>query len=442
VPFLDPAAEMAAIPNDPFFDRQWGFHNTGTNPGIPTPREDADVNAPEAWDLAQGSPSVVVAIIDSGLRLGHPDIATRVWTNAGETANGLDDDGNGLVDDVRGWDWVNDDNDPTDDSGHGSNIAGLVGAIRDNELGYAGLDQGARLMILKGFRADLAYFYSWAIPAVTYAVDEGAHVVNFSAGGSEFSAAFEAAAEYAYGMDVLFTAPMMNANSAVVYYPAAFPHVVAVGATNARDERAAPFCWGGGSNYGPHIDLTAPGDRIYNITSSSDTNYNVYWCGSSMSAPTVAATASLMLSLDPTLTPDAILAVLRATAEDQVGRPTEDTPGFDDHHGYGRLDAFAALSALATAAEDDAADQGLSLSAAPNPAAGSVRLALVLERTADVSVGVYDVLGREVATLHDGPLAAGPHAFVLDAARLPAGVYVVRARTASGVAVQRLTVGH
>lgn len=435
-----PDARLVDLPNDPHFNRQWGHLNTGSHPGVPSPTAGAHINAPGAWALSTGSDQIIVAIVDSGLRLGHPDIAARVWTNPAETPNGLDDDGNGLVDDVYGWDWVNNDNDPTDDSGHGSNIAGLVGAIADNGIGVAGVDHAARLMILKAFAANLSGFYSWWISAVTYAVDHGAHVVNLSAGGEQPSAALTAAAAYARAADVLFTAPMMNFNNAVPYYPAAIPTVVAVGATNQRDERAAPFCWGGGSNIGPHIELSAPGDYMYGLTHNSDTNYFSYWCGSSMSAPYVAATASLMLARNPALTVEQILATLRSSAVDQVGRPTEDTPGFDIHHGHGRLDAAAALAAMPVADAAAPEAERLALTLAPNPASGTVALTLVATVGEAVRVGVYDVLGREVARVHDGPWATGARTLTVDASRFAPGLYVVRATAGRAVATQRLTV--
>jgi hypothetical protein len=366
-----------------------------------------------------------------------------LWTNAGEIpGNSVDDDGNGFVDDHLGWDWVNNDNDPTDDSGHGSNIAGTVGAITDNGVGYAGLDRSARLMILKIFAADLSGFYSWWIEAMTYAADRGARVINLSGGGDQPAAALEAAVDYVTGLGALFTAPMMNFNNNVPYYPAAYANAFAVGATNMRDERAAPYCWGGGSNFGPHIDLSAPGDYIYNITHSSDTHYTVFWCGSSMSAPTAGAAASMALALDPTLTVAELRELLQSTAADQVGRPAEDTPGWDIYHGHGRLDMFAAVSAVSTAAEDgpDGA-VGITLaSARPNPTSGRTVAVLTLDEPQEVRLELFDALGRRVATLHEGLLGAGSRSIEFGTQDLASGLYRLVLTGDAGSIARSLTV--
>jgi len=443
VPSLAEARPVTEIPNDPFFNRQYNLHNTGTHTGIPSPTAGADVNGPEAWDITLGDPNLIFGILDSGLRLGHPDIAARVWTNPGEVANGLDDDGNGYIDDLVGWDFVNGDNDPTDDNGNGSNVAGTVGAIGNNELAYTGLDRAARLLILKVFDGTLSGFYSWWSSAIVYATDEGARVVNLSGGGSDFSASLETSVDYATGMGALFTAPTMNFNNAVTYYPAGFANAFAVGATNQRDERAMPYCWGGGSNWGEHIDLSAPGDYIYNITHSSDTNVSVYWCGSSMSAPTVGAAASLLLAIDPSLTVTELREILQSTAADQVGRPAEDVAGWDVYHGHGRLDALAALVQLTTATESGPAGAAaIALSPTyPNPSRDHATVAVTLQAAQPVLVEVFDALGRRVAVAHDGPLGAGTQTLALPTGGLPAGTYLVRATADAGAASRLVTVG-
>ena len=126
----------AATPNDPSFSSLWGLHNTGQSGGTP----DADIDAPEAWAVTRGSSSVIVAVIDTGVDYTHGDLAANIWTNPGEIADdGIDNDGNGFVDDVHGWDFRNDDNDPMDDHSHGTHVSGTIAAVGDNGIGVAGV---------------------------------------------------------------------------------------------------------------------------------------------------------------------------------------------------------------------------------------------------------------------------------------------------------------
>jgi subtilisin family serine protease len=281
-------------------------------------------------------------------------------------------------------------------------------------------------MAVKILDSDNSGFYSWWASGITYAADNGADVINLSAGGSDYSEALEAAADYAAGLGIFFTASMMNFNNDVTYYPAGFASVVAVGATDTQDRRAAPFCWGGGSNYGEHIELSAPGDWMASLTWNSDTNYEAAWCGTSMAAPLVAATATLMLSANPGLEPDEILQILRATAQDEVGRPTEDVPGFDIYHGHGRLNAFAALSAVTTTAEPSAPESPVSLVVSPNPSREHTDLRLTLGSPQHVRVEVFDGRGRRVALPHEGTLPSGVQRITIAREALAAGVYLVR----------------
>ena len=420
-------ATPGVTPDDPLFSRQWSFHNTGSNLAIPPLRAGADVSAPEAWSVTTGSASTILAILDSGVRLTHPEVAGRLWTNPGETpGNGVDDDGNGYVDDVHGWDFVNDDALPADDNGHGANVTGIAAGTGDNATGYAGLDWQARVMTLKIFNAQLSGFYADWIAALVYAADHGARVANLSGGGTTPSQTLADGVGYAHAAGVVVTASMMNTNDAVVYVPAAYETAIGVGATGGQDQRAVPFCWGGGSVWGPHIDLVAPGDYIYQMTHTSDTNYNVYWCGTSMAAPHVAGAASLLLAVEPTLTPAQVRERLMATADDGVGPANEDTPGFDVYFGAGRLNVARLLGVIV--AGEAAPTAGVSLAVGPTPTADDAVATLRLDApTAQVRVEVVDALGRRVAVLHDGPLGAGTHRLGVEAGRLPAGVYRVRA---------------
>ena len=336
------------VPNDQYYFRQWALQNDGTfslSPAV----TGADIQMEDAWGIEQGDSNIIVGIIDSGTKLNHPEFSGRIWKNYNDIPNnGIDDDANGFVDDVTGWDFANSDNDPSDDEGHGTNVAGIIGANGDNAIGYAGVDWNCKLMILKGIDNTNFGLYSWWAEAIYYAVDNGAKVLNMSLGGSGPSTTLEDAVDYALNNNVVVVVSMMNENTGEVYYPAGFNGVIAVGSTDADDNRSDPFFWSetSGSNYGNHISVTAPGNFIYGLNYQSNSNYGSYWGGTSQATPHVAGLASLLLAQNPNRTPAQIKSIIEATAEDQVGNSTEDTPGFDQYYGHGRINAFNALSVL------------------------------------------------------------------------------------------------
>jgi subtilisin family serine protease/uncharacterized protein YjdB len=326
-------------PNDAYFQYSWGMYNTGAFAFNSVPSiAGRDIDMRLAWDLTQGSSSITVAVIDAGIKLDHPEFSGRIWTNSGEiAANGVDDDGNGFVDDVQGWDWVNSDNNPTDDNGHGVNVSGIIGANGNNSIGYAGMDWNCKIMALKTQGASGSGSTADIIEAIYYATDQGAKVINMSLGGSGSVSLFQDAINYAYSNKVTVVAAMGNSNSIVPSYPAAYSHVIAVGATRCDDHRAS-F-----SNYGSHISVVAPGEAIFGLSYLSNTDYTGGMSGTSQATPHVAGLVSLMLALDATKTPDQIKAIIEATAEDHVGVSTEDVVGFDNYHGWGRINAYQAL---------------------------------------------------------------------------------------------------
>ncbi len=300
-----------------------------------------------AWDIEQGDTTIIVGIIDSGTKLDHPEFTGRIWINYSEIPNnGIDDDNNGYIDDVKGWDFANSDNNPTDDHGHGTNVAGIIGANGNNSIGYAGVDWNCKLMTLKGLNNNNSGYYSWWADAIYYGVDNGANVINMSLGGSSTSTTLQNAVNYALNNNVVVVVCMMNTNSNTVYYPAGFTGVIAVGSTNSNDTRSNPFFWSStsGSNYGSHISVVAPGNCIYGLDYQSNTQYGSYWGGTSQAAPHVSGLASLLLAQNPSRTPAQIKSIIETTAEDQVGTISEDTPGWDQYYGHGRINAFNALS--------------------------------------------------------------------------------------------------
>jgi subtilisin family serine protease len=341
-----------ATPNDPSFNVQWGLNNDGTNPPDHPGTADADIDAPEAWDIQKGSSSVTVAMLDTGVDWDHPDLSSRIWSNADETAgNGIDDDHNGYVDDTRGWDFVNNDNNPMDDHGHGTVNAGIVGADTNNAVGVAGVDWRCKIMPVKVLNQNNWGLYSWWASGLQYAADNGADVISMSMGGTSTDATLKAAVDYAYGLNCVICVSMGNDNSNTVYYPAAYSNVIAVGAVDTDDTRCVPPDWqgfgmpNGGSNYGSHIDVVAPGNWIYSTVWNN--NYQ-YWAGTSMAAPFVSGLAALLFAQEPTLTNAEVYQIITTTAEDQVGNPAEDTLGWDQYYGYGRINAHQALEYLLT----------------------------------------------------------------------------------------------
>jgi thermitase len=362
------AGFQSAVPNDQNYYRQWGLKNNGTF-SQSTAIAGADIDMENAWNIEQGDSSTIVGIIDSGNKLDHPEFSGRIWLNYDEIPNnGLDDDNNGYIDDIKGWDFANNDNNPTDDYGHGTNVAGIIGANANNTIGFAGVDWNCKLMILKGLDNNNSGFYSWWSSAIYYAVDNGAKVINMSLGGISNSTTLQAAVNYALNNNVVVVVSMMNANSNAPFYPAAFPGVIAVGSTNANDNRTNPFFWSAtsGSCYGSHISVVSPGNFIYGLDYQSNTNFNNYWGGTSQAAPHVAGLAALLLAQDSTRTPTQIKSIIESTSEDQVGNPIEDILGWDQYYGYGRINAFNALSLILKT--NDITKQNVSVSLFPNPA--------------------------------------------------------------------------
>jgi subtilisin family serine protease len=337
-----------AVPNDPSYKLQWGLHNNGSNPPGHPGKAGADIHAPQAWDIQKGSSSVIVAVLDTGVDWDHPDLSARIWSNTDETSgNGIDDDHNGYIDDIRGWDFANNDNNPMDDNGHGTVNAGIIGADTNNGVGIAGVDWHCRLMPIKVLDETNWGLYSWWASGLQYAADNGAKVISMSMGGSASDSTLKAAVDYAYGLNCVICVSMGNDNSNTVYYPAAYPNVIAVGAVDTDDTRCVPPDWQpfgmqfGGSNYGSHIDVVAPGNWIYSTVWND--NYQ-YWAGTSMAAPYVSGLAALLFAQVPSLTNAQIYHIITSTANDQVGKPSEDTLGWDQYYGYGRINAQQALT--------------------------------------------------------------------------------------------------
>ena len=335
------ADDHAGTPNDPSMHSLWGLNNFGQVVAGVAGTPDADIDAKEAWAVKTGSDDVVVGVIDTGVDFGHPDLAPNMWINAGEDcagcrSNGIDDDGNGYIDDWRGWDFVNDDNNPFDDNGHGTHTAGTIGAAGNNGLGIAGVNWNVSLMALKFLSASGTGTTADAVSAILYASAEGADVTNNSWGGEDYSQALHDAVAAADASGSLFVAAAGNSftdTDTEPNYPSSLelPNVVSVGATDAFDRRA----WF--SNYGRRtVDLSAPGTSIYSTWPGGSYRYQD---GTSMAAPHVSGAAALAKAAFPASTAVGLKALLLRTVDPKTALDAASSTG-------GRLNASSAVRVL------------------------------------------------------------------------------------------------
>jgi len=306
---LDPIGGVASdplIPNDPNFSLQWSMLNSGQVVGGIAGTPGADISAPEAWAITTGDP-IVVAVLDSGVNL-HPELAGRV---------------------LAGTNIPNPDIGTADGcASHGTHVSGTLAARGDNLVGISGMSWAAEIMPIVVVNP-CSGLESFVADGLVWATDEGARIANMSLQYSVGSAYLKAAVEYAYALDVVMIAATGNSNSAVAF-PARWPETIAIAATNNLDQRWLS------SNFGPEVDLAAPGVNIWSL--SGMTGY-AYKTGTSFSAPHVSGTVALMLTVNPNLDTEQIRQILRSTADDV------DAPGFDIFTGHGRLNAAAALAA-------------------------------------------------------------------------------------------------
>jgi subtilisin family serine protease len=289
------------------------------------------VKAEEAWSwLGTGLPPVLLATVDTGIDRNHTDLSANMWTNPGEIAdNGLDDDGNGYVDDTWGWDFVNGDNDPMDDMMHGTAVSSVSAGVLDGS-GVSGICPWCQLMSVKVLNAQGSGLLATVAQGIVYAAGNGARVINLSLGAIAGATTLEDAVNYAWGQGVLVVAAAGNNGLQQLFYPAAYEHAMAVGSTNADDYRS---CF---SNYSANfISVTAPGEAI--LAAVPDQGYGTY-SGTSLATPHVTGLAGLLLSQDPDRTADEVRSLIEQTAVD-LG-----PVGLDGYFGWGRIDALRAVS--------------------------------------------------------------------------------------------------
>jgi subtilisin family serine protease len=326
---------ITLTPNDPFYASSqtwgqsypdlWGLYVT---------------NAATAWNTSTGT-ATVVAVVDTGVDLTLPDLAANLWVNPGEVAgNGIDDDGNGYVDDVHGWDFVDQDDDPKDEHSHGTHVAGTVAAVGNNGLGVVGMAWGARVMAVRGLGASGSGDTAGLADGIVYAAENGADVISNSWGGYGSSQVLRDAIAAARSLGSVVVAAAGNgATSVDGFEPATIPGVITVGASTSNDQIAS-F-----SNFGDALAVAAPGVDILSLrapglgpTSSIVAGSYLRYSGTSMATPHVSALAAVLLSAQPSLTVDEVLWHLELNA-DQPGVSGWEGQPWNPYFGWGRINA-------------------------------------------------------------------------------------------------------
>ena len=365
VDFVEPNYVLRAnrIPNDRSFGDQWGLRNLGHFDG----KAGADIAATAAWDVTTAT-NAIVAVVDTGVAYQHPDLAGNAWRNPGDPVNGLDDDGDGFSDDVFGADFFTNDSNPDDDGGHGTHVAGIVGAQGNNAVGVTGVNWDVNVMALKFLDENGEGNTADAANAIDFAVAHGARIVNASWGGPSFSQALYGAIRRAGERGTMVVAAAGNEGvntDSRPDYPAAFdlPNIVSVAATD-RGDRLLDF-----SNYGAKsVDLGAPGDDITStVPTASDPTGYASFSGTSMAAPFVSGAAALYLSKFPQASVDQIKAALLQSVDRLPTLAGKTVTG-------GRLNVARALGVASPShAAHEGHDAPIGLLADPAPATASRR---------------------------------------------------------------------
>lgn len=299
---LEPARNYSYSPVDEKFGQLWGLNNTGNNtPGGDRGVVGADVGALRAWEVSQGSRSVRIAVIDTGIDYNHPDLKDQMWTNEAELngSPGVDDDGNGYVDDIHGYDFANNDSDPRDGHSHGTHCAGTIGASH-NAIGVAGVMRDVEFVAVKFLTDAGSGTTEGAIKSIDYATKVGVNLMSNSWGGGGYSAALKEAIERANEAGIIFTAAAGNDgtdNDSRPHFPSNYEvdNVISVAATTSADGLASFSCFGRRT-----VHIGAPGHKI--LSTVKDGGYDVY-SGTSMATPHVSGVIGLLLSQESGLSP-------------------------------------------------------------------------------------------------------------------------------------------
>ena len=344
-----PVDPKALIPNDPGFGNNWGLLNTGQKDSKgQVGTAGSDIGATKAWDLGTGSKDIKVAIIDTGVDYTHDEIKNNYLINTGEVAgNGKDDDGNGFIDDVYGWNFEGKNNDPKDDHKHGTHCAGTIGAEGNNGIGTAGVNWHVSILGVKFLSASGSGTLDDAVEAIKYATLRGVNIMSNSWGGGGFSQTMFDAIKAAKDKGILFVAAAgneSNNNDASASYPATYQidNVVSVAATDNRDQKAPWSNWGNRT-----VHLGAPGVNIYSTVIGN--TYDTF-SGTSMACPHVSGAAALLWSLNRNMTYAEIKARLMNTADPVRSLKRKTVTG-------GRLNVYNAIKNIVPEKNEPPADR-------------------------------------------------------------------------------------
>lgn len=312
-----------AVPNDSYYDDQWAL---------------SKINAPEAWNITTGSKKVIIAVIDSGIDLNNSDLKANIWVNPGEIpGNGIDDDHDGYIDDVYGWNFADNNNNVEDDDGHGTHVSGILAAVGNNAKGVAGVMWNATIMPLKFLDKNGDGYIDDAVSAIRYATKMGASIISCSWGGEEYSQALKDVIDASSALVVCAAGNGDEGKDDDVspIYPASFAssNIISVAATDENDN-LAPF-----SDYGVNsVDVAAPGTDIYSTLPGS--HYG-YMQGTSMAVPYVSGLAGLIKSIRPDLNAMQIKYTILDNVDYLSSLAGKILTG-------GRIDAFKALTNIIT----------------------------------------------------------------------------------------------
>jgi subtilisin family serine protease len=437
-------------PNDPGLSSQWYLGNSA-----------AAVHAQQGWARETGRPGVIIAIIDTGVDLGHEDLAGNIWTNPGEIpGNGIDDDHNGFIDDVHGWDFGDADNDPDpvplidptvgiDEGWHGTFVAGIAAAVTNNGVGIAGLAWNCRILPLKVSTTAGDIPLSAVVSAFDYAIAQHASVLNLSIGATDTSAAslFQPLINEAYNANIVCVAAAGNDGTDTPNYPAACESVLAVASTSASNVRSS---W---SNWGWYVDMCAPGEgmwssiaRNYVYDDTSQLFFELLWGwdgvspymqgdGTSFATPVVSGAAALVRSHSPTMSASEVMSDLISSG---------DVKAYDNAIGP-KLNLDRALANSLAVGPDAVAGAGLSLGSSPNPASRIALLRFALASGGRTRLAIVDAAGRLVRTLAEGESAAGEHSRTWDlrdagGMAVPPGLYFARLEVGGDRLMRKLAV--
>ncbi|MCT4559774.1 MAG: S8 family serine peptidase [Crocinitomicaceae bacterium] len=402
-----PLYKLTYMPND---------FNTGLQSGL------VQVEAHEAWDIHKGTDRVTIAIIDNGVNIQHEDLSPNLWVNEGEIPNnGLDDDLNGYIDDVYGFDVADNDGNPIPpDKGspafvHGTHCAGVASARTDNGRGVASLGYNARIMSVKATpNSTQGNVLTNAYEAVDYALKNGADIISMSFGSTTSQLTWNVLLAQAEQQGTLLVAAAGNDNSDEVYYPAGYENVLSVAAVDGNDEKAS-F-----SNYGPTIDVTAPGVVVRSTFFPGNSAYGNL-SGTSMACPMVAGLAAMLKSYDESLTAAQLRSLIKSGCDDISAT----SGNYSGQLGKGRINAKNSIQLLSGVNLSQTLDDSFVYQVYPNPASDKI----YLKTNEDVGVGslvlIYDFTGKVVRQYEPG-LLIKQTPIELDVIGLTEGLYTVQ----------------